>query len=322
MAFDQGLAERIRGVLSDRHDVVEKRMFGGVVFMVHGHMAVGIIKDSLMVRVSPDAHADLVRKPHARVMDMTGRPMKGLLLVGPTGVDADADLERWIGHGVEHALSLPAKRRKFLASLVLLALTLPSLAADTPRHLLYLHGRIVQEQQSARPQQPRFGFYELEQILTTFRDKGFVVTGGIRPKAASVSQSADVVVGQVRALLRKGVAPDHVTVVGASMGGGTALVASARLQEPGVRFAVMGVCLSQNVQALIKDEGKAPSGHVLAIRETTDELTADCPAWTPEAKATGLVVREMVLDTGLSHGFLYRPIPEWVKPVVEWVQSR
>lgn len=211
--------------------------------------------------------------------------------------------------------------RAFAVAALALA-SLPAGAADAPRHLLYLHGRIVQEQQSARPQQPRFGFYELEKILATFRDAGFTVTGGIRPKAASVSESADVVVGQVRALLKQGVPADRVTVVGASMGGGIALVASARLQEPGVRFAVMGVCLSQNVAALAKDEGKAPSGHILAIRELSDELTAGCPAWKPDAKAPALVAREVVLNTGLSHGFLYRPIPEWVKPVLEWAEAR
>jgi hypothetical protein len=87
-----------------------------------------------------------------------------------------------------------------------------------PRHLIYLHGRIVQEQQSARPRHPQFGYYEFEKILDAFRVHGFVVTGEIRPKSASVSDSANRVVEQVRRLLESGVPADRVTVVGASIG--------------------------------------------------------------------------------------------------------
>jgi TfoX/Sxy family transcriptional regulator of competence genes len=109
MAYDEGLAERIRGVLADRKDVSEKKMFGGIAFMVRGHMAVGIVKDDLMVRVGLEAHDELVRQPHARPMDFTGRPMKGFLYVDAAGLEGDVDLERWLGHGLQHALSLPAK---------------------------------------------------------------------------------------------------------------------------------------------------------------------------------------------------------------------
>ncbi len=109
MAYDEGLAERIRGVLSDRLDVSEKRMFGGIAFMVRGHMAVGIVKDDLMVRVGPEAHDRLVRQRNARPMDFTGKPMKGFLFVASSGLDADADLERWVGHGLTFVTSLPAK---------------------------------------------------------------------------------------------------------------------------------------------------------------------------------------------------------------------
>jgi len=110
MAYDEGLAERIRGLLDERSDVVEKQMFGGIAFMVRGHMSVGIVKDDLMVRVGADAHDELVRRPHARPMDFTRRPMKGFLYVAPEGIESDADLERWVGYGVAHATSLPAKK--------------------------------------------------------------------------------------------------------------------------------------------------------------------------------------------------------------------
>ncbi len=109
MAYDEGLAERIRGLLDDRSDVLEKRMFGGIAFMVRGHMAIGVVKDDLMVRVGPEAYEALVRQPHARRMDFTGRPMKGFLYVASSGLETDAALQSWVGHGVGYAASLPAK---------------------------------------------------------------------------------------------------------------------------------------------------------------------------------------------------------------------
>ena len=195
--------------------------------------------------------------------------------------------------------------------------------ADTARHLIYLHGRIVQDQQDPRPRHPRFGDYELEKILDAFRQRGFVVTGAIRPKAASVSESADGVVKQVRGLLESGVPAERVTVLGGSMGAAIALVASTRLQDPKLRFCVLGACVSESVRSLLAEEGKGPSGRLLSIREASDDLTADCSSWSWSNDPTpsgALVVREIVLHTGLGHGFLYRPLPEWVEPVVAWAE--
>jgi hypothetical protein len=77
--------------------------------MVGGHMCVGIVKDDLMVRVGPGAYDALGREAHARPMTFTGRPMKGFLFVAAAGLEADADLERWVGHGLRLAASLPGK---------------------------------------------------------------------------------------------------------------------------------------------------------------------------------------------------------------------
>jgi len=212
-----------------------------------------------------------------------------------------------------------------VALAVLLAGSLPVAAGDPapPRHLIYLHGRIVQEQQSARPRHPRFGYYEMEALRAAFRDRGFAVSGEIRPKSASVGESADRVVAQVRRLLDSGVPADRITVVGASMGAGIALEAAARLLQPGLRFAVLGACLSANVREMLAREGRGPSGHVLSIREASDELTEPCPAWRNEPGwRSTLEAREIVLHTGLGHGFLYRPLPEWVDPVTEWAFAR
>jgi len=201
----------------------------------------------------------------------------------------------------------------------LLLAAAPSPAPEAPRHLFYLHGRIVQQEQSARPVHPRFGPYELEAILDAFRARGFVVHAGIRPKSASVEASAEKVAAEVRALLDSGVAADHVTVVGASMGAVIALDAAARLGEPGVRFALLGACLSGSVADRRARDGRSPSGTLLSIRERSDETSEPCPAWRDDdATGRALRVRELVVDTGLAHGFLYRPLPEWLEPAVDW----
>lgn len=191
-----------------------------------------------------------------------------------------------------------------------------------PRYVIYLHGKIVQERQDARPQSAEYGYYELEKILQAFRDRGFMVTGDMRPKAATVGESADQVVAQVRRLLAARVPADHITVVGASMGASIALLAATRLRNPGVRFGILGACLSEDVRSLVAEQGVGPSGHLLAIREESDDLSSPCPAWKGDPKAPGLVAREIVVNTGLRHGFLYRPLPEWLNPIADWANQK
>jgi TfoX/Sxy family transcriptional regulator of competence genes len=109
MAYDEGLTQRIREALDDRRDVSERKMFGGVAFMLGGNMCVGVVKDDLMVRVGPDAYEASLAEPDAREMDFTGRPMKGMLYVDAESIASDERLETWIARGVAFAGSLPPK---------------------------------------------------------------------------------------------------------------------------------------------------------------------------------------------------------------------
>ena len=109
MAIDEKLAGRVRKILVRKRGVEEKRMFGGLAFMVGGHMCVGIIKDELMVRVGPDAYDSAIRLKHARPMDFTGRPMKGMLYVAPAGLKTEASLRKWIDRGLDFVKALPPK---------------------------------------------------------------------------------------------------------------------------------------------------------------------------------------------------------------------
>jgi TfoX/Sxy family transcriptional regulator of competence genes len=110
VAYDEGLAQRVRERIEEEPGVSEKRMFGGVAFLVNGNMAVGIVKTELMVRVGPDAHAAALREPHARPMDFTKRPMKGFVFVGEAALEDDAALAAWVQRGVRFAASLPPSR--------------------------------------------------------------------------------------------------------------------------------------------------------------------------------------------------------------------
>ena len=108
MAYNLKLAERIRVEFGDI-SFVEKKMFGGIGFLIHGNMACGVHKENMIVRVDPERHAKLLKKPHAKPFDITGKPMKGWLLVEPEGCKTAKQLSAWIKEGVEFALTLPLK---------------------------------------------------------------------------------------------------------------------------------------------------------------------------------------------------------------------
>lgn len=109
MAYDEHLEQRIRGQLADVPGVIGKKMFGGICFMVQGHMACGVHKNNLIVRVGSDQHDAALSQPHTRIFDITGKPMKGWVIVTPDGFQSDFDLKRWVERGVDFALSLPPK---------------------------------------------------------------------------------------------------------------------------------------------------------------------------------------------------------------------
>jgi hypothetical protein len=110
MAYDEDLAGRVREQLSDQDGVSEKRMFGGLAFILDGNMAVGLSGGrELMVRVGPDGTEQALAEPHTRLFDMTGRPMPGWILVAPEGIATKRALSGWVRRGVEFARTLTPK---------------------------------------------------------------------------------------------------------------------------------------------------------------------------------------------------------------------
>ena len=112
MAYDEALAERIRALLAGRDAVTERKMFGGIAFMVGGNMACGVIHDDLMVRVGPDAHDAALAEPHARPMDFAHRPMRGMVYVDPDGVALRCRAPALGRRRRQHARSLPPSRKR------------------------------------------------------------------------------------------------------------------------------------------------------------------------------------------------------------------
>lgn len=112
MAYDEGLAERIRTVVIDYPHVAEKKMFGGLAFMLNDYMFCGVIGEELMARVGPENYPVALKRPYAREMDFTGRSMKGYVYVSTDGLESDEDLKHWIDLCAEFVYTLPPKKPK------------------------------------------------------------------------------------------------------------------------------------------------------------------------------------------------------------------
>ena len=190
----------------------------------------------------------------------------------------------------------------------------PRKVDTTARYLFYLHGYIV-EAGNIRPRSPQFGVYEYEQILATFKQHGFVVISEARKKNPEIEPYATKLAGQVRQLLKAGVPPKQITVVGASQGSWIALLASTYLANRTVNFVLIAACSA--------DEGFLKlvnlHGRVLSIYEKSD-LAQSCRNYRTDA--TGISEwNEVEVNTGLKHGFLYRPMKEWTEPTIAWTRK-
>jgi TfoX/Sxy family transcriptional regulator of competence genes len=109
MAFDPGLADRIRIVWPRRTEVAERKMFGGLAFLHRGNMVCGVVKSDLMLRLGPEGAATALRQPHTRPMDFTGKPLKSMIYVEAAGLDSEESLQRWVETALAFAGTLPAK---------------------------------------------------------------------------------------------------------------------------------------------------------------------------------------------------------------------
>lgn len=190
---------------------------------------------------------------------------------------------------------------------------LPQKVDTKARYLFYLHGYIV-EAGNTRPTSPQFGVYEYQQILETFKQSGVVIISEARKKNPEIEPYAAIVAEQVRQLLKAGVPPKQITVVGASQGAWIAMLASTYLKNRSINFVLIAACSA--------DEGFLRlvnlHGRVLSIYEKSD-LAQSCQNYRTDA--TGISEwKEIEVNTGLKHGFLYRPMQEWTEPTIAWAR--
>ncbi len=184
------------------------------------------------------------------------------------------------------------------------------------RYLFYLHGRIIEEQ-GIRPTSERWGVYEYEAILEALKQRGLVVISEARPRGTEIESYATKVINQINALLKAGVAPRNITVVGASKGSVIAMVVSMRLKNRDVNFVLMGNCNDGTLTQRKVDLW----GNVLLIFDAADDIGGTCQKFFEKAK--GLNKRkEVKLATGLGHGFLYKAMNEWIDPASAWATGQ
>ena len=109
MAYDEALAERVRELITLREDVTERKMFGGIAWMLGGNMACGVLGEELIVRLGPDEGERALAEPHTREFDFTGRPMRNIVMVASEATADEEALAGWVDAGADFAASLPAK---------------------------------------------------------------------------------------------------------------------------------------------------------------------------------------------------------------------
>ncbi|MCH9646822.1 MAG: alpha/beta hydrolase [Deltaproteobacteria bacterium] len=182
-------------------------------------------------------------------------------------------------------------------------------------YLFYLHGRIV-EIQGPEAVSPEFGPYEYRDILDELGRTGLTVVSELRGEKTDIDDYAERIVEQMRLLVEGGVPAERITVVGASKGAIIAMVISTRAEMNQARFVLMGGCSAPALDSRSLDL----HGAVLSIFEASDGIAQSCSSLFARSPHLG-DHREIRLDTGLGHGFLYRPLPEWTGPALEWAAS-
>ena len=184
------------------------------------------------------------------------------------------------------------------------------------RYLFYMHGRIV-EIKGIRPTSERYGVYEYEKIVETLASKGFIVISEARKPRTNAKRYAEKVVSQVNRLLQAGVAPSHITVVGASKGSLIAMLVSTILRNQEVNFVFMAGCTDMVLYKFDIDF----CGNVLSIYDYKDEIAGTCEKFFKNA--AGITrYKEIKLNVGTGHGIVYKPLKEWIKPVVRWAKGK
>jgi hypothetical protein len=187
------------------------------------------------------------------------------------------------------------------------------------QYIFYLHGKITEDQGiHAVDTVNGYGAYQYNEILNAFREQKFTVISEARQKNTNPFDYAHKVVKQIDSLIKIGTGPNSISVIGASKGAVIAMLISAFLKNSKVNFVFMAGC---NTDLLEGFSNMKFFGNILSIYEKTDSIGRTCMAFR---KRKGQVIshyKEIELNTGLKHGFLYRPLPVWISPAIKWARS-
>jgi hypothetical protein len=198
-------------------------------------------------------------------------------------------------------------------------LGLPATVDPSALHLIYLHGRIVEEQ-GADAVSPEYGPYRFRAIVEALSAHGFVVIAEVRPKDTRIAAYATRVVRQIEALRARGVPASHITVVGASKGGGIAAEVAGLVGDTGVNTVLLAIC-NPEIEAEWKQSGTCLKGNVLAIYDSSDTIAGSCRSELERCGATLRDRGEITLTVGTGHGILYQPLPVWIEPTTAWARA-
>ncbi len=192
----------------------------------------------------------------------------------------------------------------------------PAAADPAKTYLIYLHGRII-ETSGPRPDDPRFGRYDYPAVLDALGSRGAVVIAAQRPASTDVNEYAGVVAAQIERLIKSGVPPEHIVVVGFSKGGDIAIHVSSFLRRPQIRYVLLASCWPRPHEPQLR-----LTGRVLSIREASDTVAGDSCKPLAEHDPRPQSFEELLISTGRSHGAFYAPLKDWVDPVLGWVHGK
>ena len=196
----------------------------------------------------------------------------------------------------------------------------PASIDPSKKYLFYLHGRII-EDQGIYATSAEYGDYEYQAILETLSQYNFNVISEPRPQNTDALTYARKVAEQVNHLLNAGVPANNITIVGASKGAGIAIYVSHLLQNYEISFVLLAICHPDTVQEFIK-ANIFLTRNVLSIYSAVDDLAGSCQEWFSFSEGKGLARSdEIILNIGIGHGVLYKPMDEWILPTVQWAND-
>jgi hypothetical protein len=205
-----------------------------------------------------------------------------------------------------------------LFAIILLTL-IPSTMIFGQRYLFYLHGKIIEDQGvHAVDTINGFGAYQYEDILNAFAKANFTVLSEVRQQNTDVVEYAQKVVNQIDSLIKGGVNANNITVVGASKGAVIAMLVSSYLNNKEVNFVLLAGCNKSMLQAFPDLQF---CGNILSVYEKSDDIGHSCAEFKNNTSGAIPHYKEIALNTRLKHGFIYKPLPVWLEPAIQWANG-